>query len=85
MNRGFLLMTVSLLFMASDLACANDIPILKTAERPLWTLQTQIREPGGRRWCLWESGREARSRGQRPGHEVMPKNSVSATKSTHLS
>lgn len=56
MNRGFLLMTVSLLFMASDLVCANDIPILKTAERPLWTLQTQIREPGGRRWCLWESG-----------------------------
>lgn len=49
MNRGFLLMTVTLLFMASGLACADDTSVLKTAELPSWTSKTQFREPGGKR------------------------------------
>jgi hypothetical protein len=49
MNRGFLLMTVSLLFMASGLACADDTSVLKAAELPSWTSKTQFREPGGKR------------------------------------
>jgi len=49
MNRGVLLITISLLFMASGMASANDTPVLKSAELPSWTSKTQFREPGGRR------------------------------------
>lgn len=49
MNRGVLLITTTLLFMGSGLARANDTPVLKPAELPSWTSQTQFREPGGKR------------------------------------
>ena len=49
MNRGVLLIRISLLFMASGMASANDTPVLKSAELPSWTSKTQFREPGGRR------------------------------------
>ena len=49
MNRGVLHIRISLLFMASGMASANDTPVLKSAELPSWTSKTQFREPGGRR------------------------------------
>lgn len=49
MKNGVLLITSILLFVASGLARAKDTPVLKPAELPSWTSQTQFREPGGKR------------------------------------
>lgn len=49
MKSGALLITISLLIMASGLAYADDTSALKTAELPSWTSKTQFREPGGKR------------------------------------
>ncbi|PHR89725.1 MAG: hypothetical protein COA80_16930 [Leeuwenhoekiella sp.] len=49
MKSGVLLVTSILLFVASGFARANDTSVLKPAELPSWTSQTQFREPGGKR------------------------------------
>lgn len=49
MNKGVLFIAISSLLMASGLARANDTAVLKSAELPSWTSQTQFRELGGKR------------------------------------